>query len=189
MHGERRFVSKLIVVFALSFWAAGCLAADGFGSVKCDGDIPKALIGKTLSNEPVAKLEQRHKAIGLRDEGSEEISDSVSYIAWNICGASYHVLERGGRVTDVVRAEHSKAQPAFVGTCEVAGAPVSYTAFAILDASGSAVADKHAAPDDKTLLPARSVWRIDEGRAKFVEMKEAKLACPRSGISTADGGP
>src|SRR4051812_21868633 len=189
MDNEGRFASKLIAIGVLSFWAAACVAADGFESVKCGGDIPKALIGKTLGNEPVAKLEQRHKELALRDEGSEEISDAVSYIAWNICGASYHLLEHGGRVTDVVRADHSKAQPAFVGTCEVAGAPTPYVAFAILDASGSAEVDEHAAADDKTLLPARSAWRIDEARAKFVEMKEAKLACPRSGISTADGGP
>jgi hypothetical protein len=155
----------------------GVCAKDAFDAVKCDGDVAKTLVGKTIGNEPVAAIEKRHAAIGLRDEGGDEISDSVSYQSWTICGGSYHVLERGGVVRDVVRAEHSKSAPEFVGTCEARGKPADGTVLAILDASGGGA-----------MLPAKSAWRIDEAKTKFVAIDAAGLACPRSGIATADGG-
>ena len=151
-------------------------AKDAFDAVKCDGDVAKTLIGTKSGNEPVVAIEKRHAAIGLKDEGGDEISDDVSYQSWTICGASYHLLERGGVIGDVVRADHSKSAPEFVGTCSVNGTPTKFQVLAILDAG------------DADPLRAKSAWRIDEANAKFVSISTDGLACPRSGIATADGG-
>ena len=151
-------------------------AKDAFDSVKCDGDVAKALVGVKIGNEPVAAIEKRHAAIGLRNEGGDEISDSLFYQSWAICGGSYHVLERGGVVRDAVRADHSKTAPSFLGTCKADGVETKGQVLAILE-SGTADA-----------LPAKSAWRIDEANGTFVAIGTAGLACPRSGIATADGG-
>ena len=46
---------RIGVLSAALFICGNALAApDGFGSVRCGSDIPKALIGRTLSNERVA---------------------------------------------------------------------------------------------------------------------------------------
>jgi hypothetical protein len=169
--------ARALALIAALAATPGVWAKDAFDAVKCDGDIAKALVGGKIGNEPVAAIEKRHAAIGLRDEGGDEISDSVSYQSWTICGGSHHVLERGGVVRDVVRAEHSKSAPEFVGTCEAGGKPADGPVLAILDASGGGAT-----------LPAKSVWRIDVANAKFVAIDAAGVTCPRSGIATADGG-
>jgi len=151
-------------------------AKDAFDAVECDGDVANALVGGKIGSGPVASIEKRHAAISLRDEGGDEISDSVFYQSWAICGGSYHVLERGGVVRDAVRADHSKTAPSFLGTCKVDGVETKGQVLAILE-SGTADA-----------LPAKSAWRIDESNGTFVAIGTAGLACPRSGIATADGG-
>jgi hypothetical protein len=37
-------------------------------------------------------------------------------------------------------------------------------------------------------LPAKSAWKIDSKKAKFVKLATEGMLCPRSGIITADGG-
>ncbi len=169
--------TRALALVALLTAAHGVSAKDAFDAVKCDGDVARALVGQKIGNEPVAAIEKRHAAIGLKDEGGDEISDSVFYQSWTICGGSYHVLERGDIVRDVVRTEHSKTAPEFVGACEAGGKPVDGTVLAILDASGSGA-----------MLSAKSAWRIDEKKTKFVAIDAAGLTCARSGIATADGG-
>jgi hypothetical protein len=166
----------LAVVAALIGTTNAIWAKDAFDAVKCDGDVAKALVGKKIGSEPVVAIEKRHAAIGLKDEGGDEISDAVSYQSWTICGGSYHLLERDGVVRDVVRADHSKQAPSFLGTCKADGAESKDQVLAILDAGG---ADP---------LHAKSAWRIDEEKTKFVSMDAKGLTCPRSGIATADGG-
>lgn len=186
VRARRGFVN--VVVVAVLIASARCvLAHDAFDAVHCDGDVGKALIGKSLGNERVATLEKGHSGIGLRNEGGEEISDSVFYQSWTICGATYHLLERNGVVGDALHADHSKGNPSFIGTCKVEGAPTPYPVFAILV---PAQADaKHASPRDATMLHASSAWKIDESHAKFVRMDTTGLMCPLDGVATADGGP
>lgn len=151
-------------------------AKDAFDAVKCDGDVAKALVGQKIGKEPVAAIEKRHAAIGLRDEGGDEISDAVFYQSWTICGGSYHLLERGGIVRDVVRADHSKERPSFVGTCEADALELRAQVLAILE--GGTGDWRH----------AKSAWRIDEAAAKFVSIDAKGLMCPATGIATVDGG-
>ena len=176
---DRNGAVRALVVVAMSI-APSCWAGDAFDAVKCDGDVAKALAGRKIGNEAVAKIEQRHSAIGLKDEGAEEISDALSYQAWTICGASYHMLEKGGAIRDVVRADHSKQNPSFLGTCRIEGKATPYQVFAILDANDA---------KDASSLAASQAWRIDEPGARFVHIDTKGLTCPRDGIATADGGP
>jgi len=168
---------QTLVVAAILIATVRCgWAGDAFDAVRCDGDVGKALVGKKIGNEPVMQIEKRHSALGLKDEGGEEISDSLSYQSWTICGGSYHILERKGVVRDVIRADHSKKSPAFLGACSVDGSATPYSVFAIL------------ADDDKATLPASTAWRIDESSAHFIHLETKGMTCPRDGIATVDGG-
>jgi len=153
-------------------------ASDGFGAVRCGSDIPKALIGQRMSNERVVVIEERHKALGLKDLGGSEISDRVFLASWRICGDEYAVLEEKDVVRDVLKLPpHSRAAPEFVGTCQTNGKQMPGTIIAILD-------NRKGAQD----LPATAAWKIDEAGKRFVKLPVGKLLCPRDGVITADGG-
>lgn len=169
-------MSKFGFALALLAGAGVAHAGDAFDGLKCDADIAKALVGKHIANEPVAATEKRHADINLKHEGSEELPKSLDYEAWAICGGTYHFIVRKDVVADVVRADHSKAAPAFLGTCDEGGAPAKGEVLAILKPSG---ADR---------LPATAAWRIDVANARFVATSPDKLMCPRDGIATVDGG-
>jgi hypothetical protein len=187
-----KLVSVAVAVILIAVARHGA-AHDAFDAVKCDGDVAKALIGSKLANGRVAEIEKAHSALELKNEGGEEITDSVTLQAWTICGRSYHLLERNGVVRDVLHADHSVRSPAYLGPCESGGSTTPYLVFAILDAPASAAAKDakaaHASPSDQTALRASAAWRIDESSARFVPIGTKDLTCPRGGISTADGGP
>src|SRR5262249_29382708 len=87
--------SFLLVFFGLSFLVGNCLlwpdvsAADLFAKVQCGTDIPKALIGGSMSNERSALIEARHKALGLKDLGGSELTDDMFLSSWLVCGNEY----------------------------------------------------------------------------------------------------
>jgi hypothetical protein len=89
-------------------------AADEFQKLKCGTDIPKALIGQRSSNEPVAATERKYRALGLKDLGGDEISDTLSSVNWLICGNEYIVLiDRSQFIRDALPfPPHSKSSPA-----------------------------------------------------------------------------
>src|ERR1035438_5966863 len=61
---------KIQVVLILTLLVSGeAWALDEFEGVKCDSDVPKALVGKRDSNQRVVVLEERHKDLGLKDLG------------------------------------------------------------------------------------------------------------------------
>jgi hypothetical protein len=61
--------------------------------------------------------------------------------------------------------------------------------FGILAVSAPADSARHFAPNDNTLVPAVSAWRIDERQGKFVKMETERLKCPRNAVFSVDGGP
>ena len=69
--------------------------SDGFTGIQCGSDIPKALIGKRMSNERIVDLEKRHADLALKDLGASEISDRLSCISWLICGSEFMLLQDG----------------------------------------------------------------------------------------------
>src|SRR5580692_5479634 len=72
-------------------------AEDEFDTIKCDANIPKAMVGKPSSNERVVVIEARHSNLGLKDLGGIEISDRLFLISWRICGSEYAVLLNTGK--------------------------------------------------------------------------------------------
>jgi len=164
-------------IIGLSFLAlmfcAPAHAGDGFEKVRCDGDIPKALIGQRGSNEPVVKIEARHKDLALKDLGASDY-DSFSSITWLICGKEFMILEenRSGLVRDVLPIPpHSKSAPLSEGICKLNGKPMKESTLAILR-------EQTGAED----LSAEVAWRVDEKAIKFVKMPADGLLCPRDGI-------
>jgi hypothetical protein len=180
--GPLRTWVLLLAFVALAFVAVAsshAATADEFQKVQCGGDIPKAMIGQHSSNGPVVATEKKYRALGLKDLGGDEISDSLSSVNWLICGAEYILLiDRGGTVRDAIAfPAHSKTSPAFSGVCQLKGKDLPDIFVAVLDGAKGGDA-----------LPVQSAWKIDQKRARFVAVPSEGLLCPRSGISTADGG-
>jgi hypothetical protein len=174
-------VKKLTCMLALISFAWGQIAiADEFQKVRCDSDIPKALIGQRTSNERVVVLEKKYRALGLKDLGADEISDRLSSVNWQICGAEFITLiDHRGLISDVLPfPAHSKSSPAFAGICQVKGRDLPDIIVAILD--GALTTDS---------LQVQAAWKIDQQHAKFVKVSIEGLVCPRSGIYTVDGVP
>ena len=170
----RRFVSVLSFALCAMFGSSHAYARDGFEKVRCDGDIVKALIGQRGSNEPVMAIEARHKDLGLKDLGADDL-DSFSSVGWLICGKEFMVLEdnKTNVFRDVLQIPpHSKSNPEFQGRCKLKGKETPGSVVAILrDESGQAE------------LPADAAWRIDEKAVKFVKLPTDGMRCPRDGIS------
>ena len=174
----KNFKTILLLTFIL-FCAGAFSFQDGFSAVKCDADIPKALIGHTMRNERAVAIENRHKNIGLKDLGGSEISDRLFSASWKICGAEYMLLQDKTTVRDVLLIpEHSKKTPEFIGgECTANGTKVAESIVAVLNNE-----------EGKAMLSAKEAWKIDEKRAKFVKLSTDGLLCPRDGIITEDGG-
>jgi len=175
----KRFLATFILILPL-FSLSKIYGADGFESVRCGGDIPKALIGRKGSDEPVVKIEERHKDIGLKHQGAEIVSDDerLNLIFWQICGEEYVTLEDGDVVKDALKfPKHSKDSPQFLGSCQSNGHDVAGVVVGVLKNEEGAA-----------MLPAAKVWKIDEKQKKFVELPAEGLRCSRDGISTEDAG-
>ncbi len=99
------------------------------------------------------------------------------------------LIDQHNVIRDVLPFVHSRKQPAFAGTCKIDGQEIPDEIIAVLDISVPLKAGQHYAPNDTTLVPAISAWRIDETRALFVKFPLAGLLCPRNSIFTKDGGP
>ncbi len=170
-------VAILALVFPL-FCGSSICNADGFDSVRCGSDVRKALLGRTMSNQKIVVLEERHKDLGLKDLGASEISDRLTVISWRICGEEYVLLEDKDVVQDVLEfPKHSKDSPAFIGSCRLNGHDIPGTAIGVLKNENVV-----------QILPAVSAWKIDDKQMKFVELKTEGIRCSRDGIITADGG-
>ena len=173
-------MKKLALLICFFLALAQIAIADEFQKVRCDSDIPKTLIGQRSSNKRVVVLEEKYRALGLKDLGADEISDRLSSVNWQICGSEFILLvEHGGLVRDVLPfPTHSKRSPAFAGICQAKGRDLPDIIVAILD--GASAAD---------YLPVQAAWKIDQQHAKFVKVSIEGLVCPRSAIYTIDGGP
>jgi hypothetical protein len=176
---KRKIVAVSILVLAL-FCLTYVYAGDGFESVRCGSDIVKALIGRRGKNEPVVKIEERHKDLGLKDLGADIISDDerLNLIFWRICGDEYAVLEYDNVAKDAVKfPKHSKDTPQFDGSCQLNGKDLPYYVVGVLKNEEGA-----------KMLQAVVAWMMDEKKKKFVPLPIEGLRCSRDGISSADGG-
>ena len=175
---NKKQIGPIVLLAVALFCGSKIYAADGFDSIRCGSDVRKALLGRTMSNETIIVLEERHKDLGLKDVGASEISDRLNVISWRICGEEYALLEDKGVVRDVLKfPKHSKDSPAFIGSCQLNGHDIPGTAIGVLKNQNGVES-----------LPAVSAWKIDDKQMKFVELKTEGLRCSRDGIITADGG-
>jgi hypothetical protein len=173
----KRTVAIFMLVLPL-FCGTSICDADGFDSVRCGSDVPKALFGRTMPNERVIVIEERHKDLGLKDLGGTEISDRLFLMSWRICGEEYVLLEDQGVVRDVLKfPKHSKDSPQFIGSCQLNGHDLPGTAIGVLKNE-----------DGVEILPAVIAWKIDDKQMKFVKLQTEGLRCSRDGIITSDGG-
>jgi hypothetical protein len=114
--------AKFFMLLILLLCGSSICAADGFDPVRCGSDVAKALVGRTMQNEKVAVIEERHRDLGLKDLGGTEISDRLFLISWRICGEEYALLEDKDVVKDVLKfPKHSKDSPQFIGSCQLNG--------------------------------------------------------------------
>jgi len=49
---------SLILLFSCG---SGMCASDGFSAIRCGSDIPQALVGRTMRNERIVVIEERHE--------------------------------------------------------------------------------------------------------------------------------
>ena len=182
---KTRLTLLVVLVICGNAWAL-----DQFAGLKCGVDIPKALIGKHDSNEPVSAIEKRHPDLGLKNLGGTEISDRLFLASWQICGSEYELLvnTKAGLIRDVLPfPPHSASSPMFIGACQADGKALSGTVVAVLNNSARYNAKDEARA--KTMLKATAAWKIDETKEKFYKQPAENLACPLGGIVTQDGGP
>ncbi len=166
-------------VFVLLLASAEAHALDGFEKVQCGSDIPKALVGQRMSDEPVAAIEGRHAALGLKNLGGSEVSDRLFSASWQICGSEFAlILDDHSVIRDALQfPPHSRRAPGFMGSCQVGEKKVPGTVIAVLKNETGV-----------ELLAAEAAWKIDEKSAKYVKMTTDGLRCPRDGIFSSDGG-
>lgn len=165
----------LLLLLAL---APACRADDGFGSVTCTGDIPKALVGRKLSNEADSVVEARHRNLALKDLGGDEIGDALFLSTWSICGNEYMLTIGRSVVRDVLKMPpHPKGNPVFDGDCRKAGKPMPGVFVGTLV--------EQPGKDD---LPAKAAWKLDEATGKFTAVAVDGMTCARHGIIFPDGG-
>jgi len=171
----------IVAIFMLVlplFCGSSICDADGFDSVGCGSDVRKALLGRKMSNERIGVFEERHKELGLKDIGGQEVSDRLFLISWRICGEEYVLLEDQDVVRDVLQfPKHSKDSPQFIGSCQLNGHDVPGTAIGVLKNEAGV-----------EMLPAVIAWKIDDKQMKFVELQTEGLRCSRINITGTDGG-
>jgi hypothetical protein len=170
-------ITSFLVLFP--FICGNARASDGFEKVQCGSDIPAALIGQRMSDEPAAAVESRHGALGLKDLGGYEASERLFSASWMICGSEFQlILDKHSVIRDALQfPSHSKSAPGFVGSCQANGKKVPEAIVAVLENQEPA-----------EMLAAKVAWKIDEKSAKFVKMPVDGLRCPRDGIFSVDGG-
>lgn len=159
-----------IILFLLTIVCGKVWAVDEFAGIECGADIPKSLVGKRDSNEPVAAIEARHKELQLKNLGGTEISDRLFLASWQICGGEYELLvnTKSGLIRDVLLfPNHSAAVPMFIGTCQTDGGKIPGSVVAVLNNSAG-----YKARDPKlanVLLKATAAWKIDEAKENFAK--------------------
>jgi hypothetical protein len=170
-------IQCMFLLLLLLAFAPACRADDGFGGVTCAGDVPKALIGKKLSNESDSTVENRHKNLALKDLGGDEITDAVFLSTWTICGSDYMLTLKRGVVSDVLKLPaHSGTEKAVDGDCTKGKTPVPGVLVGILvDKPGS------------DALSAKTAWKLDDKTGKFTSIPADGLTCARHDILFPDG--
>jgi hypothetical protein len=147
--------------------ACGTAAAEGFDGLTCGMDLAKALKGRHLPDEPSNTTDAKHKDIGLKGLGADEL-DWGSEVWMKMCGATYAMLvDQKALIRDVLKVPAEPgATLAFEGSCK--GGPKDHEVIAVVE-------DKAGATD----LPAKAAWMIDDAKKRYASVPSEGMLCPR----------
>lgn len=156
---------------AMSLPPAVCLLASllsaaavkDFEGLSCESDIAKALPGRRMSYGPVAAIEKRYEKLALKDLGSDEPEQGVSFSSWSICGDTYLTLVKRAVVVEAVRIEGARIP--LWDECKRAGETAASPFLIIADTAPA--------------FRVARAWTIDYRAAKFVSVDPASLTCDK----------
>jgi hypothetical protein len=158
-------------LLALSlFYGQSSFASDAFSAIKCGSEIPKNLIGRHVKNEKVVAIEARHKKLGLKALGTDEISEGLLSEYWTICGHEFVLLtDKNFLIHDVLQVpDHSVESLEFTGKCNIDNKEKPEIIFALLNKE-----------EGVKLLSARSAWIVNEKKRTFKKVSTNGMRCER----------
>lgn len=152
------------------FYSKFSFANDAFSAIKCSSEISNNLIGRHMKNEKIVEIEARHKSLGLKGLGSDEISEGLFSEYWMICGSEFMLLkDKKFLIRDVLQVpDHSENLLEFTGKCNINNKENSEIIFALLNKE-----------EGVTALSASSAWIIDEKKKKFKKIPTDGMRCER----------
>ncbi|NHZ39678.1 hypothetical protein [Massilia aquatica] len=157
-------------LLVLSFFCGkSSFASDAFSAIKCGSEISKKLIGRQVKNEKVVAIEARHTRIGLKNVGTDDISEGLLAGYWMICGNKYILLEdkKKLRIHDVIQVPDDPARLVeFTGQCTVHDKEKPELIFAVLNKE-----------DGVATLSAQSAWIVDEKKKAFKKTSTEGMRC------------
>ena len=155
------------ILLLASIGSGAALAAPkSFDGLACTADIEKSLVGRTMSDEPVAKLEARYQSLAAKDLGGYEVSDDLFLGFWTLCGDEYAILQAGAEVKAALRiGKHGAGHDAVI--CH----PTDKSKTGVFVAIPTEKRGKAGIVSDRA-------WRVDEKSASFVPATEGPLECP-----------
>ncbi|NHZ91829.1 hypothetical protein F2P45_22890 [Massilia sp. CCM 8733] len=157
--------SLLILSF---FCGKFSFASDTFSTIQCGSEISKKLIGRHVKNEKVVAIEARHKSLGLKNLGMDDISEGLLAGYWMICGNKFILLEdKKFLIHDVLQVpDDSKNLVEFTGKCTIHNKEKSELIFALLNKE-----------DGVASLSANSAWIVDEKKKLFKKTSTDGMRC------------
>ena len=119
-----------------------------------------------MPNERVAAIERRHKDLGLKDLGADEIAEDLNTIYWMICGSRFILMEDHDLVRDAMPLPPSSDDIfEYTGKCQFDNTKIPEVVVAFFERKNGT-----------NVLPARAAWKIDRKKG-FVKLPTEGLRC------------
>ena len=145
-------------------WPSTCLPVLS-AALTCAAALEKVLVGRTMSDEPVAKVEARYKSLGVKNLGGYEVSDTLFLGFWQVCGDEFAILQAGAQVKAALKTgKHVDGQDSMI--CHPKDA-----------SKGGVYIAAPGATHTKSGVVAERAWRIDEQSASFTPAMSDALEC------------
>ena len=161
-------MKRFVPLAGLALISASTIAAPApksFDGLACPMDLEKALVGRDMPNEPVAKTEARNKGLDLKNLGGYEITDELFLAFWRVCGDEFALLQQGDRIKAALKlGKHGEGSEAMICHPKDASKNDVYVA-----APG--------AKKTKAGITADRAWRIDAKSASFAPLVTGPLEC------------
>jgi len=155
--------------FAISFLFLSLLSntllcsGDEFDKVQCNSDIPKAMLGRYSPNSKVVEIERRHKDIGLKALGADDLgtdNEQFSTVYWMICGNRFITIDADNHIRGVMQlAPKINDASEYTGKCKSNNEEIPEFVFALIE--------------NKVI---RNAWKIDKKKG-FIKLDTKELEC------------